>query len=113
MYGPAQSSLNPLGNPILNLDQITGLSCLALPCLLALLVAMFAKCQQNIRSCSLQKKGWRSTLALTYSAIGVVYGDVGTSPLYVFSSTFTENTPSETDVLGAMSIIFWTITLID
>ncbi len=60
----------------------------------------------------LQKKGWRSTLALTYSAIGVVYGDVGTSPLYVFSSTFTENTPSETDVLGAMSIIFWTITLI-
>lgn len=60
----------------------------------------------------LQKNGWRSTLALTYSAIGVVYGDVGTSPLYVFSSTFTENTPSETDVLGAMSIIFWTITLI-
>lgn len=51
-------------------------------------------------------------MALTYSAIGVVYGDVGTSPLYVFSSTFTENTPSETDVLGAMSIIFWTITLI-
>ncbi|DBA83964.1 TPA: Potassium transporter, variant 2 [Trebouxia sp. C0004] len=59
-----------------------------------------------------KKRGWRSTLALTYSAIGVVYGDVGTSPLYVFSSTFTENTPSETDVLGAMSIIFWTITLI-
>ncbi len=60
----------------------------------------------------LQKKGWRSTLALTYGAIGVVYGDVGTNPLYVFSSTFTENTPTETDVLGAMSIIFWTITLI-
>lgn len=59
-----------------------------------------------------KRKGWRSTLALTYSAIGVVYGDVGTSPLYVFSSTFTETTPSETDVLGAMSIIFWTITLI-
>ena len=51
-------------------------------------------------------------MALTYSAIGVVYGDVGTSPLYVFSSTFTENTPTETDVMGAMSIIFWTITLI-
>lgn len=47
-----------------------------------------------------------------HSAIGVVYGDVGTSPLYVFSSTFTENTPTETDVLGAMSIIFWTITLV-
>lgn len=31
-----------------------------------------------------QKKGWRSMLALTYSAIGVIYGDVGTSPLYVF-----------------------------
>ena len=60
----------------------------------------------------LQRRSWRSTVALTYSAIGVVYGDVGTSPLYVFSSTFTEGTPTETDVLGAMSIIFWTITLI-
>lgn len=60
----------------------------------------------------LQKNSWRNTLALTYSAIGVVYGDVGTSPLYVFSSTFTENIPTETDVLGAMSIIFWTITLV-
>ncbi|KAL3134225.1 hypothetical protein ABBQ38_006660 [Trebouxia sp. C0009 RCD-2024] len=29
-----------------------------------------------------------------------------------FSSTFTTDTPTETDVLGAMSIIFWTITLI-
>lgn len=60
----------------------------------------------------LQKKGWPSTFALAYSAVGVVYGDVGTSPLYVFSSTFTTGTPTETDVLGAMSIIFWTITLI-
>ena len=60
----------------------------------------------------LQKKGWRSVLALTYSAIGVIYGDVGTSPLYVFSSTFTYNAPTNTDVLGAMSIIFWTITLV-
>lgn len=60
----------------------------------------------------MQKRGWRSTAALTYGAIGVVYGDVGTSPLYVFSSTFTEKTPTETDVLGAMSIIFWTITLV-
>ena len=30
----------------------------------------------------------------------------------MFSSTFTTDTPTETDVLGAMSIIFWTITLI-
>ncbi|KAL3135172.1 hypothetical protein ABBQ38_006263 [Trebouxia sp. C0009 RCD-2024] len=59
-----------------------------------------------------RKKGWPSTFGLAYSAVGVVYGDVGTSPLYVFSSTFTTGTPTETDVLGAMSIIFWTITLI-
>ena len=31
---------------------------------------------------------------------------------YVFSSTFTQKIPTETDVLGAMSIIFWTITLV-
>ena len=30
----------------------------------------------------------------------------------MFSSTFTQKIPTETDVLGAMSIIFWTITLV-
>lgn len=40
----------------------------------------------------------------------MIYGDIGTSPLYVYSSTFTEQ-PSYADLLGALSIIIWTLTL--
>jgi KUP system potassium uptake protein len=45
-----------------------------------------------------------------YQSIGVVYGDIGTSPLYVYSSTFTSN-PSHEDLLGVLSLIIWTLTL--
>ena len=42
--------------------------------------------------------------------MGVIYGDIGTSPLYVYSLTFTDN-PSYDDLLGALSLIIWTLTL--
>lgn len=48
---------------------------------------------------------------LAYQSIGVIYGDIGTSPLYVYSSTFTSE-PSRADLLGALSLIIWTLTLI-
>lgn len=48
---------------------------------------------------------------LAYQSTGVIYGDIGTSPLYVYSSTFTEE-PSYDDLLGVLSIIIWTLTLI-
>lgn len=52
------------------------------------------------------------TLArLAYQSIGVIYGDIGTSPLYVYSSTFSSE-PSHDDLLGALSLIIWSITLI-
>ncbi|KAF2844168.1 potassium transporter [Plenodomus tracheiphilus IPT5] len=47
---------------------------------------------------------------LAYQSIGVIYGDIGTSPLYVYSSTFTE-APNRADLLGALSLILWTVTL--
>ncbi|KAJ4753061.1 Potassium transporter [Rhynchospora pubera] len=50
------------------------------------------------------------TLLLGYQSLGVVYGDLGTSPLYVFSSIKLEE-PTERDLLGILSIIFWTLTL--
>ncbi|KAK9243438.1 potassium transporter [Lipomyces tetrasporus] len=54
--------------------------------------------------------GW--TLAfLAYQSIGVIYGDIGTSPLYVYSSTFLSD-PSYDDLIGALSLIIWSITLI-
>ena len=55
-------------------------------------------------------KGW--VLAwLAYQSTGVIYGDIGTSPLYVFSSTFL-SPPSYDDLLGVLSIIIWTLFLV-
>ncbi len=42
--------------------------------------------------------------------MGVIYGDIGTSPLYVYSSTFTAD-PSYEDLVGALSLIIWTLFL--
>jgi len=48
---------------------------------------------------------------LGYQSLGVVYGDIGTSPLYTFSS-FTLPDPGADDVLGILSLILWTLTLV-
>ncbi|XP_011074017.1 potassium transporter 4 [Sesamum indicum] len=56
-----------------------------------------------------------SSLVLAYQSFGVVYGDLSTSPLYVYSSTFNgklENHQNADAVLGVFSLIFWTLTLI-
>ena len=47
---------------------------------------------------------------LTYQSIGVIYGDIGTSPLYVYSSTFQED-PGYDDLVGVLSIIIWSLTM--
>ncbi|MEW5312655.1 MAG: hypothetical protein WDW38_004272 [Sanguina aurantia] len=52
-----------------------------------------------------------SIAILTFQSLGVIYGDIGTSPLYVFASIFSE-APAYDDVLGATCLIFWTITMI-
>lgn len=43
--------------------------------------------------------------------IGIVYGDIGTSPLYVLRAIIHENTITDQLVLGGLSCIFWTLTL--
>ncbi|XP_078159777.1 potassium transporter 2 [Carex rostrata] len=61
------------------------------------------------------KDSWRRTLLLAYQSLGVVYGDLSISPLYVYKSTFAEDiTHSETneEVYGVLSFVFWTLTLI-
>ena len=45
-------------------------------------------------------------------SLGIIYGDIGTSPLYVFSSIIGERLISEDLVLGGASCVFWTLTLI-
>ncbi|KAI5082964.1 hypothetical protein GOP47_0002707 [Adiantum capillus-veneris] len=52
---------------------------------------------------------------LAYQSFGVVYGDLSTSPLYVFKSAFVRKLhyhESEVAVYGVLSFIFWTLTLI-
>ena len=52
--------------------------------------------------------------ALTLGALGVVYGDIGTSPLYALKEVFhAGHVPATPDnVLGVLSLIFWTMTTI-
>ena len=53
--------------------------------------------------------------ALLLGAIGVVYGDIGTSPLYAIQATFTGPHPLpvvEANILGVLSVMFWTIMLL-
>ncbi len=51
---------------------------------------------------------------LALGALGVVYGDIGTSPLYTVQTTFGEQgIPASPDnVLGALSLIFWSLVLV-
>lgn len=43
--------------------------------------------------------------------LGIIYGDIGTSPLYVMKSIIGENTINPNLILGGLSCIFWTLTL--
>ncbi|KAK9861228.1 hypothetical protein WJX84_010206, partial [Apatococcus fuscideae] len=54
------------------------------------------------------KHGRGFLFLLAFQSVGVVYGDLGTSPLYTFANIFTDN-PSEEDVVGATSLIVWTL----
>ncbi|HXG54369.1 MAG TPA: potassium transporter Kup [Vicinamibacterales bacterium] len=53
--------------------------------------------------------------SLTVGALGVVYGDIGTSPLYALRECFHGShaiVPTTANVLGVLSLIFWSLTLI-
>jgi KUP system potassium uptake protein len=54
--------------------------------------------------------------ALTIGSIGVVYGDIGTSPLYAFREAARAASPAgatgQAEVLGVLSLIFWSLTLV-
>ena len=62
---------------------------------------------------NVQTKQKLSTLML--GAIGVVYGDIGTSPLYAIQATFSGAHPlpvAAANILGVLSMMFWTIMLL-
>ena len=57
----------------------------------------------------------RKFLVLLLGSIGVVYGDIGTSPLYAFREAlrpFAADGVHENEVLGLISLMVWTLTII-
>lgn len=62
-----------------------------------------------------QAGGKQGTAALTLAALGVVYGDIGTSPLYTVKEVFAPHTGVPLDaphLIGAISTIFWALMLV-
>ncbi|KAG0581960.1 hypothetical protein KC19_3G023400 [Ceratodon purpureus] len=55
--------------------------------------------------------GTWGTFVLAYQTLGIVFGGLVTSPLYVWPTIQLTN-PGETEFLGVMSLIFWTFTLV-
>ncbi len=54
-------------------------------------------------------------LAVALAVLGVVYGDIGTSPIYALRQAFTGATPvavAVPNVLGVLSLIFWTLVIV-
>ncbi|THG19601.1 hypothetical protein TEA_019022 [Camellia sinensis var. sinensis] len=51
-------------------------------------------------------------LRLAFQSLGVVYGDLGTSPLYVFYNTFPHGVRDPEEVIGALSLIIYSLTLV-
>ena len=56
----------------------------------------------------------QSVLALAVGAVGVVYGDIGTSPLYAFREALrpiAHDGVTRADVLGVLSLLIWTLVI--
>ncbi|HXC56997.1 MAG TPA: potassium transporter Kup [Rhizomicrobium sp.] len=59
--------------------------------------------------------GWRREAGLTLGALGVVFGDIGTSPLYAVKQSVIAAggaLPGPLAVLGALSLIFWSLVIV-
>ncbi|ORA26664.1 potassium transporter Kup [Mycobacterium aquaticum] len=61
--------------------------------------------------------GQKVTFAIVISALGVVFGDIGTSPIYTLQTLFNPDDPhpvplNDNNVYGVVSLIFWTVTTI-
>jgi KUP system potassium uptake protein len=54
----------------------------------------------------------RGTLVLSVGAIGVVFGDIGTSPIYAFNESVHAGGTDKNSILGVVSLIFWTFFIV-
>lgn len=58
-----------------------------------------------------QKNLSKATAAGVLIAFGIIYGDIGTSPLYVFNEILKHKMVSKELIFGGLSLIIWTLTL--
>src|SRR4051812_6595273 len=58
------------------------------------------------------KNGSRLSTAGVLISLGIIYGDIGTSPLYTFRAIIGKHEITEQLVLGGFSCVIWTLTLI-
>ncbi|KAK4606351.1 hypothetical protein RGQ29_000550 [Quercus rubra] len=71
--------------------------------------------EQGISQQNLRRVSSTTVLTLAYQSLGVVYGDLCISPLYVYKTTFSGKLSlheNDEEIYGVLSFIFWTITLI-
>lgn len=54
----------------------------------------------------------KRTLTLSLGALGVVYGDLGTSPLYALQQTLSTETITPEHIFGVLSLVFWSLVLV-
>ncbi|XP_010644862.1 probable potassium transporter 13 isoform X3 [Vitis vinifera] len=60
-------------------------------------------------------KFYKTTLCLAYQSLGVVYGDLSISPIYVYQTTFSGGMKlyeNNHEILGVLSLVIWTLTII-
>ncbi|KAK2465375.1 hypothetical protein APHAL10511_002729 [Amanita phalloides] len=73
----------------------------------------FITFDSTLRRREVRVRGFALAL-LTYQTLGIIYSDIGTSPLYVLNGIWPTDgpAPSREDVIGAISAIIWSITLL-
>jgi len=55
----------------------------------------------------------RLFISLTLGSLGIIFGDIGTSPLYVFQTVFAENlNPTPKQCIGVISLIIWNLIIV-
>src|SRR3990167_11089868 len=66
----------------------------------------------DVKMNRISSTGNKTLLPLSLAALGVVYGDIGTSPLYAIRESLLGLAVTPENVLGVLSLIFWSLILI-
>ena len=75
----------------------------------------FKRAKYYLSTKFLRNKRGSGIIALSVGALGVVFGDIGTSPLYAINEIFfgkSQSTLSNPEIFGGISLVFWAVTLV-